>query len=182
MAQNVVTIVAGAYTEAANAAWFSGTALSATTGTFSGILSGSETRLSGLSYTRTAVPDGSGGWCGGYNLTYSGGIKNDSTGALAGFHCSTTGFKIYTNASAAAGTAAVLQLTVGLTGAATFAGALTSASTKVVPVAFASLPTGAAGMRAFVNNALAPVFGAAVAGGGAVTVPVYYDGAAWNVG
>ena len=76
----------------------------------------------------------------------------------------------------------MLQLTVGLTGAATFAGALTSASTKVVPVAFASLPTGAAGMRAFVNNALAPVFGAAVAGGGAVTVPVYYDGAAWNVG
>ena len=61
-------------------------------------------------------------------------------------------------------------------------GALTATSTKVVPVAVASLPAGAAGMRAFVNNALAPAFGAAVAAGGAVTVPVYHDGTSWKVG
>lgn len=45
----------------------------------------------------------------------------------------------------------------------------------------ATLPAGAQGDRAFVTDALAPVFGAAVVGGGAVGVPVYYD-AGWNVG
>lgn len=45
-----------------------------------------------------------------------------------------------------------------------------------------TLPAGAPGKRAFVNDALAPVFGAAVAAGGAVTVPVYHTGNAWFVG
>jgi len=52
-------------------------------------------------------------------------------------------------------------------------------------VAVASLPaaaTAGAGARMFVNNALSPVFGSAVVGGGAVTVPVYSTGSAWNVG
>jgi hypothetical protein len=49
----------------------------------------------------------------------------------------------------------------------------------------ASLPsasTSGTGARAFVTNALAPVFGATVAGGGAVAVPVYSDGTNWKVG
>jgi len=46
----------------------------------------------------------------------------------------------------------------------------------------ANLPTGSAGARSFVTNALAPTFGAAVAGGGAVGVPVYHDGTSWKVG
>ena len=49
----------------------------------------------------------------------------------------------------------------------------------------ASLPvaaTAGAGARMMVSDALSPVFGSAVAGGGAVTVPVYSTGAAWNVG
>jgi len=46
----------------------------------------------------------------------------------------------------------------------------------------ATLPTGIAGSRAFVSDALAPVFGSIVAGGGAVNVPVYYDGTNWRVG
>lgn len=46
----------------------------------------------------------------------------------------------------------------------------------------AGLPAGAQGMRAFVSDANAPAFGAAVAGGGAVFIPVYYTGAAWFVG
>ena len=45
----------------------------------------------------------------------------------------------------------------------------------------ATLPTGTQGDRAMVSDALAPVWGAAVAGGGAVVVPVYYA-AAWMVG
>jgi len=45
----------------------------------------------------------------------------------------------------------------------------------------ATLPAGTNNMRAFVTDALAPVFGVAVVGGGAVRIPVYYDGA-WKVG
>ena len=49
----------------------------------------------------------------------------------------------------------------------------------------ATLPAAAtvgAGSRCHVSDALGPVFGTAVAGGGAVSVPVYSDGAAWIVG
>jgi len=42
--------------------------------------------------------------------------------------------------------------------------------------------TAGLGARAFVTDALAPVFGNAVVGSGAVAVPVYSTGAAWNVG
>jgi len=52
-------------------------------------------------------------------------------------------------------------------------------------VAVASLPAaaaGLAGLRLFVNNALSPVFGSAVAGGGAVYCPVFCTGSAWIVG
>jgi len=56
---------------------------------------------------------------------------------------------------------------------------------KVSPVAVTSLPSAATagvGARAFVNDALAPVFGSAVANGGSAKVPVYSDGSAWYVG
>jgi len=56
---------------------------------------------------------------------------------------------------------------------------------KVPAVAVTSLPSAATagvGARAFVNDALAPVFGSTVANGGAVAVPVYSDGSAWYVG
>jgi len=56
---------------------------------------------------------------------------------------------------------------------------------KVSPVAVTSLPdaaTAGVGARAFVNDALAPVFGSAVANGGSAKVPVYSDGSAWYVG
>ena len=54
-----------------------------------------------------------------------------------------------------------------------------------VPVTVANLPaaaTAGAGARMMVSDATAPVFGNAVVGGGAVNVPVYSTGAAWNVG
>jgi hypothetical protein len=56
---------------------------------------------------------------------------------------------------------------------------------KVPAVAVASLPvaaTAGVGARAFVNDALSPVFGSAVANGGSAKVPVYSDGSAWYVG
>ena len=67
----------------------------------------------------------------------------------------------------------------------TGAAAGSTAWIKVPPVAVGSLPvaaTAGAGARAFVNDASAPVFGTAVSGGGAVLVPVYCTGSAWNVG
>jgi hypothetical protein len=60
-----------------------------------------------------------------------------------------------------------------------------TAHIKVPGVTVANLPaaaTAGAGARSFVTDALAPVFGSAVVGGGAVNVPVYSTGAAWNVG
>jgi hypothetical protein len=55
---------------------------------------------------------------------------------------------------------------------------MTSYTVATLPAA----ATAGAGARAFVTDALAPVFGSAVAGSGAVGVPVYSTGAAWNVG
>jgi len=45
-----------------------------------------------------------------------------------------------------------------------------------------SLTASTVGARAFVTDALTPVFGSVVVGGGAVPVPVYYDGTNWRVG
>ena len=58
-------------------------------------------------------------------------------------------------------------------------------NTKLIPVTVASLPVAAtigSGSQAFVSDALAPVFGSAVTGGGTVPVPVYSDGSVWKVG
>jgi len=46
----------------------------------------------------------------------------------------------------------------------------------------AGLPAGTVGQRAYVTNALAPVFLSTVVGGGAVTCPVFYNGTNWIVG
>ena len=46
----------------------------------------------------------------------------------------------------------------------------------------ATLPAGVVGMKAYVTDALAPSFGVTVAGSGAVTIPVFYNGANWIVG
>jgi len=57
--------------------------------------------------------------------------------------------------------------------------------TKNQTYTVANLPsasTSGVGASAFVTNALAPTFGATVAGGGAVAVPVYSDGTNWKVG
>ena len=45
-----------------------------------------------------------------------------------------------------------------------------------------SAVTSGIGARSFVTDALAPTFGAVVATGGAVAVPVYSDGTNWRVG
>ena len=54
-------------------------------------------------------------------------------------------------------------------------------TTKTAGYTVATLPTGVTGMRAYVTNALAPSYGATVVGGGAVTIPVFYNGTNWIV-
>ena len=56
--------------------------------------------------------------------------------------------------------------------------ALTNYTVATLP----SAVTSGKGARSFVTDALAPVFGATVAAGGAVAVPVYSDGTNWKVG
>jgi hypothetical protein len=46
----------------------------------------------------------------------------------------------------------------------------------------ATLPTGTAGARAHVTDAITPVALSAVVGGGAITVPVFHNGTTWIVG
>jgi hypothetical protein len=46
----------------------------------------------------------------------------------------------------------------------------------------ATLPAGTIGMRSYVTDALAPVFLAALTGGGAVKCPVFHNGTAWVAG
>jgi hypothetical protein len=75
------------------------------------------------------------------------------------------------------------RLLVGLTSAVS-----TNADLQVnAPINFkgytvAGLPTGTTGDRAYVTNALTPVFGSTVVGGGSVVVPVFYNGSNWIVG
>jgi|GEM_PF-5072342 len=61
-------------------------------------------------------------------------------------------------------------------------GALTATTATTSTYTVAGLPSGSSGMRAMVTNALAPTYGAAVVGGGAVITPVYHDGVSWKVG
>ena len=60
--------------------------------------------------------------------------------------------------------------------------AIFGATTRTAGYLVATLPTGVTGMRAYVTNALTPAWGATVVTGGAVTVPVFYNGSNWIVG
>ena len=53
---------------------------------------------------------------------------------------------------------------------------------KTLGYTVATLPTGVVGARAYVTDALAPTFGATVVTGGAITIPVFYNGTNWIVG
>ena len=60
------------------------------------------------------------------------------------------------------------------------AATITSTATVILKgYTVATLPTGTVGMTAYVTNALAPTYGAAVVGGGAVIAKVFYNGTSW---
>jgi lysophospholipase L1-like esterase len=67
------------------------------------------------------------------------------------------------------------------TGNQTFSGDITANTLKLTGYTVATLPTGSIGMTAYVTNALSPVSLAAVVGGGAVVVRVFYNGVTWIV-
>jgi hypothetical protein len=73
------------------------------------------------------------------------------------------------------------NLLVGLTSATGVAKLQVSGPIRTTGYTVATLPAGTVGMRTYVTDALAPSFGVAVAGSGAVTIPVFYDGANWIV-
>jgi hypothetical protein len=73
------------------------------------------------------------------------------------------------------------KLLVGLTSATGVALLQVSGPIRTTGYTVATLPAGTVGMRTYVTDALAPSFGVAVAGSGAVTIPVFYDGANWIV-
>jgi hypothetical protein len=56
-----------------------------------------------------------------------------------------------------------------------------TSTTNTAGYTVAGLPTGVTGARAYVTDATAPTSLATVTGGGAVTVPVFYDGTNWIV-
>ena len=59
-------------------------------------------------------------------------------------------------------------------------GAISATTTiKTGGYTVATLPAGTVGMRAYVTDATAPTYNGALTGGGAVTVPVFYNGSAW---
>tara|TARA_R110000822_G_scaffold2985_4_gene13652 strand:+ start:56 stop:2677 length:2622 start_codon:yes stop_codon:yes gene_type:complete len=60
--------------------------------------------------------------------------------------------------------------------------AIFGATVRTAGYLVAALPTGVTGMRAHVTNALTPAWGSTVVTGGAVTVPVFYNGTNWIVG
>lgn len=79
-----------------------------------------------------------------------------------------------------------IEMKAGSTVAGTFSSTALTLGTGVNIImtgsTVAGLPAGVIGMRSYVTDALAPAFGAAVVGGGAVVIPVFYNGAAWIVG
>ena len=76
------------------------------------------------------------------------------------------------NAEVIANSASIDEINVGV-------------SLNYAPVAFAGLPSGFAGLKAFVTDATATMaagIGTIVSGGGANIVPVYHDGTDWRIG
>jgi hypothetical protein len=73
------------------------------------------------------------------------------------------------------------NLLVGLTSATGVAKLQVSGAIRTTGFTVATLPAGTVGMRTYVTDALAPSFGVTVSGGGAVTIPVFYNGTNWIV-
>ena len=123
------------------------------------------------------------------------GTTNTLLGYLAGFSGTnnlTTGSNntIIGNSAASSSATVSNEITLGNASVTSFRipGLTITAGAKWINVgtstvaALAAAATAGNGARAFVTDALAPAFGSTVAGGGAVSIPVYSDGTNWKVG
>ena len=81
--------------------------------------------------------------------------------------------------SAAEGTEVTALLTATGTGNYVKATSPTLVTPKLTGYTVGTLPAGTVGMYAYVTDATAPTFNGALVGGGAVVVPVFYNGTIW---
>lgn len=102
------------------------------------------------------------------------------TGTAYAFSAAGVSGQVLTSAGAGTPTWGAVSLTSQVSGILPVANGGTGVG---VAYTVATLPTaGTQGRRAWVTNALAPAFGAAPVGGGAVVIPVFDNGTAWIVG
>jgi hypothetical protein len=179
-------------------------ALSATTGTFSGAL----TANNGMNVNRsnsasTGILYYSSGFTAWQTYMSNAGVASGVSGTVVaptGTYVTTWGLRNFiennagygwtwesgTNTSTTPSIVAELSSNTGnfrTIGSISATTGIFSGSVSQTPVAFASLPAGSAGMRAFVNNNSAgAAFGSAANGSGSTTYPVYHDGASWKIG
>jgi len=118
-----------------------------------------------------------GGTVGGGTLTFGQSTSTQTVNIANGANASPATKTVNIGTNASTGTTNIAIGATGGTSTTTVNGTLRQQTFLV-----ANLPTGVAGARSFVTNALSPTFGAAVAGGGSVGVPVYHDGTSWKVG
>jgi hypothetical protein len=126
------------------------------------------------------------------NAYFNSGFKYANTGAQASHYYQFQGAHVWSTApSGTAGNAITFtqaatltangEYLVGLTSATGVAKLQVSGPIRTTGYTVATLPAGTVGMRTYVTDALAPSFGVAVAGSGAVTIPVFYNGTNWIV-
>jgi hypothetical protein len=151
--------------------------------------------FSGFNSTRATIPSATGQQLGRLNFSaYSTGttyVQGASVQAFSDAAWSSTSAPSYLSfQTTASGSTSLTEraridssgnLLVGLTSATGVAKLQVSGPLQTTGYTVATLPAGTVGMRTYVTDALAPVFGVAVAGSGAVTIPVFYDGANWIV-
>ena len=142
-----------------------------TTGSNNAAFGSSALRLNTTASNNTAV-----GYQAGYSNTT--GAGNTFVGYTAGTAVTSgSNLTVIGNTAAASSATATNEVTIGNSSV-----IVTRLGGTTVVESLPSAATVGAGARAFVTNALAPAFGATVAGGGAVPVPVYSDGTNWKVG
>ena len=131
---------------------------------------------SALQVNTTASNNTAVGYQAGYSNTT--GAGNTFVGYTAGTAVTSgSNLTVIGNTAAASSATATNEVTIGNSSV-----IVTRLGGTTVVESLPSAATVGAGARAFVTNALAPAFGATVAGGGAVPVPVYSDGTNWKVG
>ena len=116
-------------------------------------------------------------------------LSNNQLAALNNAAVSTlylqfTGGATVINGSGAGSSPVLVGNTTSITGAQLEVTGNISASTTIRTGGYTvgTLPAGSIGDRAYVTDALGPVFGSAVVGGGAVVIPVFRNASTWIVG